>query len=83
MVFCTRPRASSYLYLSVQACIMPGSRGPEALAVFIKLYIVSSIAICLRFYTQCFTPKSLFPKDYISLVAVVLLKPRSLACVKQ
>lgn len=60
-----------YILASKHVSIMPGSRGPEALVVLIKLYTISSITICLRFYTLCSTPKSFFPKDYISLVALV------------
>ncbi|EHK21657.1 uncharacterized protein TRIVIDRAFT_53006 [Trichoderma virens Gv29-8] len=51
---------------------MSGSRGPEALAVVITLYIISFIAIGLRFFTHGFILKHFFPEDYISLVALIL-----------
>ncbi|KAL7902884.1 hypothetical protein HDV63DRAFT_412041 [Trichoderma sp. SZMC 28014] len=51
---------------------MPGSRGSEALAVVITLYITSFIAIGLRFYTHGFILKHFFAEDYITLVSLIL-----------
>lgn len=50
---------------------MPGSRGSEALAVVITLYITSFIATGLRFYTHGFILKHFFAEDYITLVSLV------------
>ncbi|KAL7940872.1 hypothetical protein V8C42DRAFT_336362 [Trichoderma barbatum] len=51
---------------------MSGSRGPEAMAVVITLYIMGFIAIAFRFYTHGFILKRFFPEDYLSLVALIL-----------
>lgn len=50
---------------------MPGSRGSEALAVVIALYITSFIAISLRFYTHGVILKHFFAEDYITLASLV------------
>ncbi|KAL7928267.1 hypothetical protein V8C35DRAFT_245409 [Trichoderma chlorosporum] len=51
---------------------MSKSRGPEALAVILTLYIVSFAAISLRFYTHGFILKQFFVEDYISLISLAL-----------
>ncbi|UKZ88847.1 uncharacterized protein TrAFT101_004578 [Trichoderma asperellum] len=52
--------------------MMPESRGPEALAVVITLYVTSFIAIGLRLYTHGFILKHFFAEDYISLASLIL-----------
>ncbi|KAI5462761.1 hypothetical protein BGZ63DRAFT_471048 [Mariannaea sp. PMI_226] len=49
-----------------------GSRGPQALAVSIFLYIISFIAIGLRFFTHCFILKRFFAEDYVSAAAFII-----------
>ncbi|TLD29253.1 hypothetical protein PspLS_03460 [Pyricularia sp. CBS 133598] len=60
------------VFMEIQTATATDNRGPRLTAVIITLTSISSLFVSLRLYTRAIIKKSLYPEDYVIVLALLM-----------